>query len=100
MKKKSAQRATITRTTTSKDLLQTSAPINPGNSGGPLINIDGNVIGVNQLTDEAAQGIGFAIPSNTVRDVIPQLLANPGFHEGTNTGFAGFAPQDLTAGAT
>ena len=58
-----------------KDLLQTSAPINPGNSGGPLINIDGNVIGVNQLTDEAAQGIGFAIPSNTVRSVVPQLSA-------------------------
>jgi serine protease Do len=81
-----------------KDLLQTSAPINPGNSGGPLINIDGNVIGVNQLTDEAAQGIGFAIPSNTVRTVVPQLLANPGVHEGTNAGFAGFAPVDLNAG--
>ncbi|MGB6062330.1 MAG: trypsin-like peptidase domain-containing protein [Candidatus Aquilonibacter sp.] len=82
-----------------KDLLQTSAPINPGNSGGPLINIDGNVIGVNQLTDEAAQGIGFAIPSNTVRSVVPQLLSNPGFHQGTDTGFAGFAPIDMTAGA-
>ncbi len=82
-----------------KDLLQTSAPINPGNSGGPLINIDGNVIGVNQLTDEAAQGIGFAIPSNTVRSVVPKLLANPGVHQGTDTGFAGFAPVDLTAGA-
>ena len=81
-----------------KGLLQTSAPINPGNSGGPLIDIDGNVIGVNQLTDEAAQGIGFAIPSNTVRTVIPQLLANPGFHQGTGTGFAGFAPADLNAG--
>jgi serine protease Do len=82
-----------------KGLLQTSAPINPGNSGGPLIDIDGSVIGVNQLTDEAAQGIGFAIPSNTVRTVVPQLLSNPGFHQGTDTGFAGFAPVDLTAGA-
>jgi len=82
-----------------KGLLQTSAPINPGNSGGPLIDIDGSVIGVNQLTDEAAQGIGFAIPSNIVRTVVPQLLANPGFHQGTDTGFAGFAPADLTAGA-
>lgn len=81
-----------------KGLLQTSAPINPGNSGGPLINIDGNVIGVNQLTDEAAQGIGFAIPSNMVRTVVPQLLSNPGVHQGTDTGFAGFAPADLTAG--
>jgi serine protease Do len=81
-----------------KGLLQTSAPINPGNSGGPLIDIDGDVIGVNQLTDEAAQGIGFAIPSNTVRTVVPQLLSNPGFHQGTDTGFAGVALQDLTAG--
>jgi len=81
-----------------KGLLQTSAPINPGNSGGPLIDIDGNVIGVNQLTDEAAQGIGFAIPSNTVRTVVPQLLSNPGLHQGTDTGFAGFAPADMTQG--
>ncbi len=82
-----------------KGLLQTSAPINPGNSGGPLIDIDGQVIGVNQLTNEAAQGIGFAIPSNTVKRVIPELLAHPGIHQGTNgTGFAGFAPADLTKG--
>ena len=81
-----------------KGLLQTSAPINPGNSGGPLIDIDGNVIGVNQLTDESGQGIGFAIPSNTVHRVVPQLLSNPGVHQGTDTGFAGFAPADLNAG--
>jgi serine protease Do len=81
-----------------KGLLQTSAPINPGNSGGPLIDIDGQVIGVNQLTNENGQGIGFAIPSNEVRSVIPELLKNPGVHQGTNTGFAGFAPAALTPG--
>ncbi len=81
-----------------KGLLQTSAPINPGNSGGPLIDIDGQVIGVNQLTNEAAQGIGFAIPSNTVKRVIPELLAHPGVHQGTDTAFAGFAPADLSRG--
>lgn len=81
-----------------KNLLQTSAPINPGNSGGPLIDIDGQVIGVNQLTNESGQGIGFAIPSNIVRTVVPELLSNPGIHQGTNTGFAGFAPVDLNAG--
>ena len=55
-----------------KGLLQTSAPINPGNSGGPLIDIDGQVIGINQSTVKSAyaQGIGFAIPSNTVRTVV------------------------------
>ncbi len=81
-----------------KGLLQTSAPINPGNSGGPLIDIEGQVIGVNQLTNENGQGIGFAIPSNEVRTVVPQLLKNPGLHQGTNTGFAGFAPALLTPG--
>lgn len=81
-----------------KGLLQTSAPINPGNSGGPLIDIDGEVIGVNQLTNQQAQGIGFAIPSNIVKSVVPQLLKNPGVHQGTGTGFAGFAPANLTPG--
>lgn len=81
-----------------KGLLQTSAPINPGNSGGPLIDIDGRVIGVNQLTDEGGQGIGFAIPSNVVRTVVPALLKNPGVHQGTGTGFAGFAPVNLSQG--
>ncbi len=81
-----------------KGLLQTSAPINPGNSGGPLIDIDGQVIGVNQLTNEGAQGIGFAIPSNVVKTTIPELLAHPGVHQGTGTGFAGFAPIDMHAG--
>ena len=81
-----------------KGLLQTSAPINPGNSGGPLIDIDGQVIGVNQLTNEAAQGIGFAIPANEVRTVVPQLLKNPGVHQGTGTGFAGIAMSNLTPG--
>jgi serine protease Do len=81
-----------------KGLLQTSAPINPGNSGGPLIDIDGQVIGVNQLTNEGAQGIGFAIPSNVVRTTIPELLSHPGIHQGTGTGFAGFAPIDMNAG--
>jgi S1-C subfamily serine protease len=81
-----------------KGLLQTSAPINPGNSGGPLVDTDAKVIGVNQLTNEGAQGIGFAIPSNTVRTVVSDLIKHPGVHQGTNTGFAGFAPADLTAG--
>ncbi len=81
-----------------KGLLQTSAPINPGNSGGPLIDIEGQVIGVNQLTNANGQGIGFAIPSNEVRTVIPQLLKNPGVHQGTGTGFAGVELVPLTSG--
>ena len=59
-------------------MLQTDAAINPGNSGGPLLNIRGEVIGINTaiITDGQRQGnigIGFAIPINTVRDLLPQL---------------------------
>ncbi|MGZ3711369.1 MAG: Do family serine endopeptidase [Bdellovibrionota bacterium] len=53
--------------------LQTDTPINPGNSGGPLINTAGEVIGINTLINAAAQGIGFAIPINYVKRILPEL---------------------------
>jgi serine protease Do len=53
--------------------LQTDTPINPGNSGGPLINTAGEVIGINTLINAAAQGIGFAIPVNYVKRILPEL---------------------------
>src|SRR5205809_8095234 len=59
------------------DLLQTNAAINPGNSGGPLINLRGEVIGINTAIISrtgGSQGIGFAIPSNTVRTALESLL--------------------------
>ncbi|KUJ96755.1 MAG: serine protease Do [Desulfonauticus sp.] len=56
------------------DFIQTDAPINPGNSGGPLINILGEVIGINTAIYKNAQGIGFAIPINKAKRAIQELL--------------------------
>jgi serine protease Do len=57
------------------DFIQTDASINPGNSGGPLFDVRGNVIGVNTAINPNGQGIGFAIPANALKDVLPQLLS-------------------------
>ena len=61
------------------DIIQTDAPINPGNSGGPLLDLRGEVIGMNTAifssTGESA-GVGFAIPSNTLKKVVPSLISS------------------------
>ncbi|MEM3684427.1 MAG: trypsin-like peptidase domain-containing protein [Conexivisphaerales archaeon] len=57
-----------------EDLIQTDAAINPGNSGGPLVDLRGNVVGLNSAMIPFAQGIGFAIPSNTVRKIVEDLI--------------------------
>jgi serine protease Do len=62
----------------SLDVLQTDAAINPGNSGGPLINMSGEVIGINSLkiSDSGVEGLGFAIPSNDVIPIAEELMKN------------------------
>ncbi len=58
---------------TYNDFIQTDASINPGNSGGPLLNIDGEVIGINSAVLNGAQNIGFAIPADKVRRIVNEL---------------------------
>ncbi|MEZ7512554.1 S1C family serine protease [Bacillus pumilus] len=64
--------------TVEMNVLQTDAAINPGNSGGPLINTDGQVIGINSLkiSESGVESLGFAIPSNDVKPIVDELLKN------------------------
>ena len=57
------------------DMVQTDAAINPGSSGGPLLNVRGEVIGITTLVDRSQLNVGFAIPANTARRVLPTLIA-------------------------
>lgn len=79
-----------------EDFIQTDAPINPGNSGGPLVNMNGEVIGINTAiaTSGSAQfsGVGFAVPSNLIKTMLPKLLKG----EKIRRGKLGIVIQDLT----
>jgi serine protease Do len=58
------------------DFIQTDASINQGNSGGPLVDLDGRVIGINTMVSAEGQGIGFAVPINMVKQVLPPLISH------------------------
>lgn len=79
------------------DIIQTDAPVNPGNSGGPLLNMRGEVIGINSAiysTTGQSAGVGFAIPSNTMTKVIPSLVTNGSFQHP----WLGVSGTDMTPG--
>ncbi|MEZ6068045.1 MAG: trypsin-like serine protease [Planctomycetaceae bacterium] len=68
-----------------QDFLQTDAAINPGNSGGPLVDLSGNIVGINTAIASQGggnEGIGFSIPSNLVRFVVEELIGSGRVHRG------------------
>jgi serine protease Do len=77
------------------DFIQTDASINPGNSGGPLLNLDGQVVGVNAAIVATGQGIGFAIPSNMAKKIVAQLKES----KKVQRGWIGVTIQDVDAKA-
>jgi len=79
-------------TGTYEDFIQTDASINPGNSGGPLINIDGEVIGINAMIIQPGTGIGFAIPINMAKQILNDLIKYGKF----TRPWLGISVQDLT----
>jgi S1-C subfamily serine protease len=74
-----------------EDIVQTDAPLNPGNSGGALVDSNGSIIGINTAIIGGAQGLCFAVPINTARLVIPDLLR----HGRVTRGFLGLAGQSI-----
>lgn len=75
------------------DFIQTDASINPGNSGGPLFNMRGEVVGINTAIIPYGQGIGFAVPINTAKPLIPQLVATGE----VTRGYLGVSIQAITS---
>jgi S1-C subfamily serine protease len=73
------------------NIIQTSTPINPGNSGGPLLNALGNVVGITTAIVESSQGLGFAVPSNTILREVASLVATGTYSAHSYLGITGQA---------
>ena len=80
-------------TTIFDNFIQTDAAINFGNSGGPLLNVKGEVIGINTLISSQGTGIGFSIPINMAKEILPQLMEKGKVRRG----FLGLVPQEISA---
>ena len=85
---------TLNKEVSYKQLIQTDASINPGNSGGPLLNVYGELIGVNVAIRAGAQGIGFAIPVDTMMRVAGSMLSGKGRVSGASSVFHGIQLRD------
>lgn len=94
----SAKNREVSLTDGTMNLLQTDAAINPGNSGGALLNTAGEVIGINSVkySDTSVEGIGYAIPMDTAKPIIEELITNEKVDE-SNSAYLGIAGVDVTS---
>jgi S1-C subfamily serine protease len=82
------------------NIIQTSTPINPGNSGGPLLNSLGNVVGITTAIVSQSQGLGFAIPSDTILREVYALISTGSYHGHSYLGVTGTDMDFTTAQQT
>ena len=86
---RSVQYQSTSRTFTIADIIQFSAPINPGNSGGPLLDTYGFVVGITSAAASSGQGVGFAIPSDTILRELPSLISTGSYDQHPYVGIQG-----------
>lgn len=83
-----SEQADFTQNFSIADMIQTSTPINPGNSGGPLLNMAGDVVGITNSIVSNSQGLGFAVPSNTILKEVGSLVTTGSYNDHSYMGIA------------